>query len=74
MLVGKQLVISGLVALAGAQLPPTPEGITFLKSKFHENVTISYKEVSAAQHNIQLGWEGNFFGGRLTTLIVAGHM
>lgn len=29
-------------------LPPTPEGVTVLKSKFHENVTISYKEVSKA--------------------------
>lgn len=25
--------------------PPRPEGITVLKSKFHEDVTISYKEV-----------------------------
>lgn len=28
-----------------AQFPPTPEGITILKSKFNENITISYKEV-----------------------------
>lgn len=27
-----------------AQLPPKPKGITVLKSKFHENITISYKE------------------------------
>jgi hypothetical protein len=28
-----------------AQFPPRPEGVTVLKSKFHENVTISFKEV-----------------------------
>lgn len=28
-----------------AQFPPQPEGLTVLKSKFHENVTISFKEV-----------------------------
>jgi len=32
---------AGLVA---AQFPPTPEGLKVLKSKFHDNVTISYKE------------------------------
>lgn len=31
-----------------AQFPPQPEGITVLKSKFHENVTISFKEVSGS--------------------------
>jgi hypothetical protein len=42
-----------LVALAAASsasasyFPLTPEGVTVLKSKFHENVTISYKEVKA---------------------------
>lgn len=34
------------VAVVRAQFPPTPKGVTKLKSKFHENVTISYKEVS----------------------------
>jgi len=36
-----------------AQFPPKPEGLTVIKSKFHENVTISFKEVSMAppQHN-----------------------
>jgi len=29
-----------------AQFPPPREGITLLRSKFHENVTISFKEVS----------------------------
>ncbi|TQN65573.1 Carboxypeptidase S1-like protein A, partial [Colletotrichum shisoi] len=38
------LLLSGLVGLAAAQFPPTPEGIKLLKSKFHQNVTISYKE------------------------------
>jgi hypothetical protein len=40
--------VLGLVAMAGlasAQFPPKPEGMKVLKSKFHENVTISYKEV-----------------------------
>lgn len=32
-------------ALVAAQFPPKPEGVTVLKSKFNENVTISYKEV-----------------------------
>jgi len=36
----------GLLDLVTAQLPPTPKGLTILKSKFHENVTISYKEAS----------------------------
>lgn len=31
---------------AVAQFPPPREGITLLRSKFHENVTISFKEVS----------------------------
>jgi hypothetical protein len=37
------LVCFGVVTLS--QLPPQPEEITVLRSKFHENVTISYKEV-----------------------------
>jgi hypothetical protein len=36
---------AALVGLAQAQFPPKPEGLTILKSKIHENVTISYKEV-----------------------------
>ena len=39
------LGLGALLGLAGAQLPPKPEGVTILKSKFHENVTISFKEV-----------------------------
>ena len=30
---------------ATAQFPPTPEGVKVLKSKFHEGIEISYKEV-----------------------------
>jgi carboxypeptidase C (cathepsin A) len=37
--------VGGLAGFAAAQFPPTPEGLTILKSKFHENVTISFKEV-----------------------------
>jgi hypothetical protein len=29
-----------------AQFPPKPEGITVLKSRFDESITISYKKVS----------------------------
>ncbi|RYP66128.1 hypothetical protein DL771_007962 [Monosporascus sp. 5C6A] len=29
---------------ASAQFPPKPKGVTVLRSKFHENVTISFKE------------------------------
>jgi hypothetical protein len=29
-----------------AQFPPIPEGVTVLKSKFGDGVSISYKEVS----------------------------
>ncbi|KAK8107050.1 Carboxypeptidase S1-like protein A [Apiospora kogelbergensis] len=38
------LALSGLFGLSQAQFPPKPEGVKWLKSKFHENVTISYKE------------------------------
>lgn len=41
------LLLGGLLGLATAQFPPEPEGITVLKSKLHENVTISFKEVCA---------------------------
>lgn len=34
-----------LPATVWAQFPPTPEGITILKSKFNQDITISYKEV-----------------------------
>lgn len=40
------LIISSLTGLGWAQFPPKPQGVTHLQSKFHENVTISFKEVS----------------------------
>lgn len=43
------LALGALAGLVAAQFPPEPEGIKVLRSKFHENVTISYKEVSS-QH------------------------
>lgn len=39
------VLLSGLAGVAVAQFPPKPEGVTVLRSKFHENVTISFKEV-----------------------------
>ena len=39
------LVLAALLGAATAQFPPTPEGITVVKSKLHENVSISFKEV-----------------------------
>ncbi|KAK2742341.1 hypothetical protein FQN57_005429 [Myotisia sp. PD_48] len=33
-----------LIGLATAQFPPTPKNVKVVKSKFHEGVTISYKE------------------------------
>lgn len=39
------ILLSGLAGFAAAQFPPEPEGLKVLKSKFHENVTITYKEV-----------------------------
>ncbi|KAF9869744.1 serine carboxypeptidase [Colletotrichum karsti] len=43
-MISAPLLLGGLIGLAGAQFPPKPDGVTVLKSKFHENVTISYKE------------------------------
>ncbi|KAK8040192.1 hypothetical protein PG993_008603 [Apiospora rasikravindrae] len=41
----QELVLGGLLGgLACAQFPPKREGVTYLKSKIHGNVTISYKE------------------------------
>lgn len=36
---------AALFGQAAAQFPPTPEGVTVIKSKYNENITISYKEV-----------------------------
>ncbi|KND92309.1 Carboxypeptidase S1 [Tolypocladium ophioglossoides CBS 100239] len=38
------LLLGGIAGLAAAQFPPKPQGVTVLKSRFHENVTISFKE------------------------------
>ncbi|KAK7424644.1 hypothetical protein QQZ08_008527 [Neonectria magnoliae] len=38
------VALSGLLSLAFAQFPPQPEGVLTVISKFHENVTISFKE------------------------------
>lgn len=39
------VVLSALAGLAAAQFPPKPEGVKIVKSKLHEDVSISYKEV-----------------------------
>ncbi|KAI0104269.1 carboxypeptidase S1 [Nemania sp. FL0031] len=43
-MLGRIVVGSSLFGFTLAQLPPQPTGITVLQSKFHENVTISFKE------------------------------
>jgi hypothetical protein len=47
---GRRLLLSTGLAWnlhgAVAQFPPKREGITVVQSKFHENVSISFKEVS----------------------------
>jgi len=45
MFIASALLTSCLTAIATAQFPPPREGITTLKSKFHQDVTISFKEV-----------------------------
>ncbi|KAL8364791.1 hypothetical protein RB595_003864 [Gaeumannomyces hyphopodioides] len=35
---------AALIGRASAQFPPTPEGVTVIKSKYNENITISFKE------------------------------
>ncbi|KAK8147573.1 hypothetical protein G3M48_001391 [Beauveria asiatica] len=40
----KALLLSSMAGLAAAQFPPPVAGVKTLKSKFHENVTISYKQ------------------------------
>ena len=44
----KHAIVAGLsiIATASAQyFPPTPEGVTTVKSKTHEGVSVSFKEV-----------------------------
>ena len=46
----KIAVIASFATLTASQyFPPTPEGLTVVKSKFVEGVSISYKEVSIVQ-------------------------
>ncbi|KAE8391260.1 Alpha/Beta hydrolase protein [Aspergillus alliaceus] len=40
----RSLVFAGLLGAVAAQFPPQPEGLNLIKSKLHENVTISFKE------------------------------
>lgn len=49
-----RLLLASLAGLGIAQFPPKPEGVTTLKSKLHENVTLSFKEVSTFVHIRQL--------------------
>ncbi|KAK1752302.1 serine carboxypeptidase [Echria macrotheca] len=43
-MIGTTLALIALLGLINAQFPPTPEGVTVIKSKLHDNVTISFKE------------------------------
>jgi hypothetical protein len=48
----RYLVAAGLAGAVAAQyFPPTPEGVTIIKSKHEEGVTISYKEVTFIELN-----------------------
>ncbi|POS76707.1 serine carboxypeptidase [Diaporthe helianthi] len=38
------LLLASFVGMGLAQFPPKPEGVTTLRSKLHENVTLSFKE------------------------------
>lgn len=49
-----------LALVVRAQFPPVPEGITLLKSKIHDNITISYKEVSLALSSLLLKRTKNY--------------
>ncbi|KAK2595151.1 hypothetical protein QQS21_007111 [Conoideocrella luteorostrata] len=43
-MLSKAVLLGTLTGLAVAQFPPKPEGVKVIKSKFHENVTISFKQ------------------------------
>jgi len=45
------IALFGAALIAGilAQFPPKPEGVTTIQSRFHKDVTISYKEVSGSE-------------------------
>ena len=47
-MMGSLLVLAvaiGLLSRAFSQFPPAPEGVTTIKSKYNNDITISYKEV-----------------------------
>ncbi|KAL6851150.1 hypothetical protein ACO1O0_008278 [Amphichorda felina] len=53
------LALGALAGLAAAQFPPEPEGIKVLRSKFHENVTISYKEPNICESDQVKSYAGH---------------
>lgn len=50
------ILLAGTVLLSHviAQFPPKPEGVTTLQSRFHEGVSISYKEVSVGRRELRI--------------------
>ena len=40
------ILISLLSLLATAQFPPAPEGVTTIRSQYHNGASLSYKQVS----------------------------
>ena len=75
----RSFVFAVLMVLAHAQFPPTPEGVTVVKSKFHEGVTISYKDVSHfnwkcwPKINTPSGLEDVFRWPPLSSILLYGH-
>ncbi|GAB1199423.1 hypothetical protein APSETT444_008772 [Aspergillus pseudonomiae] len=58
------LVLGALLGVATAQFPPTPEGVTVVTSKLHENVSISFKEARKDPKNAPLAiWLNGGPGG-----------
>lgn len=45
MMIAVGLLAVALSAGVHAQFPPKPQGVTTIQSRFHKDVTISYKEV-----------------------------
>ncbi len=41
-----------LIELACSQFPPIPENVTSVQSKFHNGISISYKEVQCDVHRM----------------------
>ena len=60
-LTGFVFVVIALVQVqVQAQFPREPEGVKRVRSKFHEGVEITYKNVSGRFYG--LGWGGEGFG------------